>query len=128
MQAPILAPPTARTRVSERARVFDGEQSALATRRSIPWRLLVVVGCVFAVAVPALWVGSAPTGPTAADLTRLLRTMEVLKAAIAVVSLGVVWWRFAFPVLPRFALTYVGASWLMASGSVVMWQLTHLMA
>jgi len=88
----------------------------------------MVIGSVFAVAVPIAWSGAAPSAPIAADLARLRRMMALLKAAIAIVAMGVVWWCFQFPTRPRLALGYVASSWLMAAGSVVMWQLTHLIA
>ncbi len=79
-------------------------------------------------AIPMVWAGPAAAPVMSADLARLLRTMAVLKGAMALVSLGVVWWRFALPVLPRFAMAYLVGTWLMAGASVVMWQLTHLVA
>lgn len=77
--------------------------------------------------MPLVW-ASAATPTIDTDLARLLRTMAVLKGVIALVSIGVVWWRFSLPVLPRFAVAYLAGAWLMAGSSVVMWQLTHLMA
>lgn len=102
-------------------------RSSLNTLTGAGWRRLVAVGSVASVAVPLVWSG-ATTPAIDADLVRLLRMMAVLKGVIALVSVGVVWWRFSLPVLPRTAVAYLIGAWLMAGASVVMWQLTYLMA
>ncbi len=123
MQSSTLAPPASRS-----PSAVDNTSAQSITARGVIWRRWMVIGSVFAVAVPIAWSGAAPSAPIAADLARLRRMMALLKAAIAIVAMGVVWWCFQFPTRPRLALGYVASSWLMAAGSVVMWQLTHLIA
>ncbi|MBC8089521.1 MAG: hypothetical protein H7Z40_19830 [Phycisphaerae bacterium] len=120
------------TRISAAVRpqgagVESGIQALSNTPSGAVWRRLVAVGCVASVAMPLVWAGAA-TPAIDADLARLLRTMAALKGLIALVSIGVVWWRFSLPVLPKFAVAYLVGAWLMAGCSVVMWQLTHLLA
>lgn len=87
-------------------------------------RLLLVSGCLAAVALSA-WIGR-PESLLAADpdLARLLRGMACIKAGLVTAALGVLLWRFAHPVSPRMAGCYLAGAWLASGASMMVWQLT----
>jgi len=89
--------------------------------------LLVIAAAAAAGAIdaaaPASSVAVAHAG---ADLTRLLRFMAVLKAAIAVTAAAVVFWRLGAAItLPWFA-AYAAACAAMAAGPGVIWAMVHV--
>ena len=103
-----------------------GLQAQRAARASSPalLRLLLIAGGLAAVAAVA-WLGQ-PAAQLRADpeLAHLLRGMAALKAAIVLAAFGVLHWRFGRPIAQRTALAYLGAAWLMAGASMLVWQLT----
>jgi hypothetical protein len=89
--------------------------------------LMVVAAAVAASAIAA----AAPASSAAAahagvDLTRLLRFMALLKAAIAVTAAAAVFWRLGAAItLPWFA-AYAAACGAMAAGPGVIWAIVHV--
>lgn len=89
-------------------------------------RVALALGSLGAVGV-ALWLGDPrPSLAADADLARLLRGMALLKAALVVPALGLLWWRFGRPVSPLVSAVYVPGAWLLAGASALIWQLTWL--
>jgi hypothetical protein len=97
--------------------------SADFLRPALP-RLLLIAGCVLAVAMAA-WLGqpqaSAGTDP---DLLRLLRGMAMIKGFLVLAAVGVLLWRFGHPLSPGMAGAYLVGAWLAAGASMMIWQLT----
>jgi hypothetical protein len=60
------------------------------------------------------------------DLSHLLRGMAVIKAALAVLAIAVLSWRFARPIPPATAVAYVIGAWLMAAASMIVWRLSFI--
>lgn len=60
------------------------------------------------------------------ELTRLLRFMALLKAAMATGALVAVWWRLARPATLGWLLTYLATGAAMAAGPVLIWGMAHV--
>ena len=60
------------------------------------------------------------------DLTRLLRCMAVLKAAMAAAALAAVWWRLALPAGAGWTVAYMAAGAAASAGPVLIWGMVHL--
>ena len=93
-----------------------------------PWvlRCALLGGAVAAVAVAALFGDPAAHLRADPDLSRLLRGMAVIKAALALGALAVLSWRFARPIAPATAMAYVVGAWLMAAASMIVWRLSFI--
>ena len=93
--------------------------------------MALIATAILAVAA-GLAIGHQPAAhgaaPTDADLARLLRFMALIKAALAVLAVGLVYWRLRHPASPRLATAYVGALALMAAGPGLIWSMTHIIA
>ena len=89
-------------------------------------RLLLCVGCIASVAMAA-WVGE-PARYLRADpeLAFLLRGMATIKAAIVFAAVGMLSWRFGYPLSERTALAYLIGAWLTAGASMLVWQLSFI--
>jgi hypothetical protein len=88
--------------------------------------LLLVAGAgagVLSAAAPASSLAVAHAG---ADLTRLLRFMAVLKAAIAVGAAAAVYWRLGAAVSLPWLAAYGVAGGAMAAGPGVIWAMAHV--
>lgn len=90
------------------------------------WRALLLVGC--ALAVVAAYLPGDPSVLEAADpdLAVLLRAMALIKAALVVAALAILWWRFRWPVSSKVAGGYLVGTWLAAGATTMIWQLTHV--
>jgi hypothetical protein len=86
---------------------------------------LLVGGTLLAVA--AAWAGS-PAQPAAADpeLAILLRGMAVIKIALIVPALALLWWRFGFALSAPVAAGYLAGGWLIAGATALIWQLSSI--
>ncbi len=88
------------------------------------WRALLLAGCTIA-ALGAYALGD-PAALQAADpdLAVLLRGMASIKAALVAAGLGVLWWRFRWPVSTGVAAGYLAGAWLATGAAMMIWQLT----
>jgi hypothetical protein len=82
-----------------------------------------VAASAIAAAAPASSVAVAHAG---AELTRLLRFMAVLKAAIAVTAAAVVFWRLGAAITLPWFTAYAFACGAMAAGPGVIWAMVHV--
>lgn len=89
-------------------------------------RTAMLVGAAAAVALSA-WIGN-PTPLLSEDreLGHLLQGMALIKAAIVLAALGLLWWRFKHPVMTPLVAVYLFATWLAAAASILIWQLTAI--
>jgi formate/nitrite transporter FocA (FNT family) len=92
------------------------------------WRAAIVAGCILAVAVAA-WVGH-PADYLEADpaLAHLLRGMALIKAFIVLVVVGAALWRCGWRLSTAAGAGYVAGSSVMAGSTVLIWQLSHIVA
>ncbi len=65
----------------------------------------------------------AQAGP---ELTRLLRTMAVLKLALVGGAAAFVWWRLRFPARPVLAASYAAALAMAAAAPGLIWGMAHV--
>lgn len=63
----------------------------------------------------------APARVADPDLVVLMRAMAAIKAALVVVALGVVAWRFRMPTTPRIALAYGASVAAMSFATALIW-------
>ena len=91
-------------------------------------RLLLLVGCLAAVACAASL--GEPTVYLAADaeLGRLLRGMALIKGSIVLAAVAILVWRLGHPVSARMAGVYLAGAWLTSGASMLIWQLTLIPA
>ncbi len=89
-------------------------------------RVILVVGCIVAVALAATLV--QPGGAAAADpdLAYLLRGMAAIKGVMVLAAVALLTWRFGHPVSGRLAATYLAATWLAAAAATMVWQLASV--
>jgi hypothetical protein len=117
--------------------VFDTRPSAAAlvdratagnTLGPAGWRALLATGC--AVAALAGYALGDPNSLIAADaeLAVLLRGMALIKAALVVAALAILWWRFRWPVPTGLAAGYLGGAWLITGATIMIWQLSAIAA
>jgi hypothetical protein len=106
--------------------------SATLTAASAPawlstaWRMAVMAGCLLAVSL-AVWVGH-PDGYLATDpaLGRLLRGMALIKGSFVIGALGVVMWRYGWPISTPVAAAYAIGMSVLAGSTILIWQLTAI--
>lgn len=68
----------------------------------------------------------AAAAEAGADLTRLLRLMTLIKAALVAIAVGAALWRLGWPVSPiRFAI-YACAGATMVAGPGLIWGMAHI--
>jgi hypothetical protein len=96
--------------------------------RAALWRAAIVAGCMLAMAVAA-WMGH-PADYLEADpaLAHLLRGMALIKALIVLGVVGAVLWRCGWRLPSAVGAGYVAGSAVMAGSTVLIWQLTHIVA
>ncbi len=92
------------------------------------WRAAIVAGCILAVAVAA-WVGH-PADYLEADpaLAHLLRGMALIKSFIVLGVVGAALWRCGWRLSTAAGVGYVAGSSVMAGSTVLIWQLSHIVA
>jgi len=109
------------------------------TSTAAPWTMAprFARGLVLSATVAAAVAGALYTEPVAAaralanagpDLTRLLRAMAAIKAAMALAVLAAVSWRLASPAGPARLAAYALACAAMAAGPGLIWDMAHLVA
>ena len=103
-----------------------GKAISLLRSAEVPWRGLLVVGCIAAAALPSTWVDPAAAEAFEPDLARLLRGMALLKATFVLAAVGVLLWRLGQSVTTATALVYLGGTWAGASATTMIWQLDQL--
>ncbi|MDP3293549.1 MAG: hypothetical protein Q8M37_02275 [Nevskia sp.] len=94
--------------------------------RSASLRFNLLLGCA-ATAAMAVWLGT-PTPAVAADpeLSQILRDMAAIKAAVVLVTVVALNWRFGRELSPRLASLYLLGAWLLAGASMMIWQLAQI--
>ena len=60
------------------------------------------------------------------ELAFLLRGMALVKGALVLAGLGVLWWRFQWPLSTGTAVGYLSGAWLASGAAVMIWQLTFI--
>ena len=85
---------------------------------------LALVGAVAAAGVLGFLGGD--DGGAGADLLVLMRFMAVVKAAMALGAVALVWWRTGAPLGPGTAAAYVAAAAVMAVGPGLIWDMRHI--
>ena len=100
--------------------VRTGSTHALRLRTGL------LLACAVAIGVAA-WVGD-PSSYLQADpaLARLLRGMALLKGMIAIGAVAAVYWRLAWPVHRRVAVTYLITASLLTGSTMLIWQLSYI--
>jgi hypothetical protein len=93
----------------------------------------VLVGLIAASVVLALLTSDAASSAQAVsaagtDLTRLLRMMAVLKAAMAAGMSAIVFWRLGLAVTLLRLAGYAATCGAMAAGPFLIWNMTHVVA
>ena len=126
-------------RASSGGRMWDLRTSGGPTaafdkaRRQVPAKFYqsALIAAAILAAFAGLAIGHHPAYHAASfdvDLARLLRFMALIKAALAVLAGGLVWWRLRLAASPRLATAYIGALALMAAGPGLIWSMTHMIA
>jgi hypothetical protein len=89
-------------------------------------RRWLLVGSL-AACVLAAWVGN-PSDYSRADpeLAFLMRGMAAIKATLVLAAVGVLWWRFTYPISQPTAMAYLIGAWLAAGATVLIWQLSFI--
>lgn len=106
--------------------------SATASKAISPaWGRSTLVLVILAAVAAGLLATGADTASQAVaqagdDLTRLLRAMAVLKAAMAVGAAAAVLWRLGAAVTPAGLAAYAAACGAMAAGPGVIWDMAHV--
>ena len=89
-------------------------------------RALLIAGCIAAAAL-AVEFGQRGAEPLAEPaLGHLLRGIALLKALAVCLAVGLLWWRFGHAISRGRAAAYVVGVSLAATGSVLIWQLSHI--
>jgi hypothetical protein len=95
-------------------------------------RSVIVLAAVGGLAAALLAQDSATAAQAASvsgpDLTRLLRAMAGIKAALALGAAFAVWWRLAVPAGAIRLAAYAAACAAMAAGPGLIWQMVHVAA
>jgi hypothetical protein len=91
-------------------------------------RVGLISGCAVAMGIAVL--AGDPSGYLRADpdLARLLRGMALIKGMIVIGAVAAVFWRLAWPVSRSAAATYLVSSWALAGSTMLIWQLSHIVA
>ncbi len=85
---------------------------------------LALAGAVAAAGVLGFFGGG--DGGAGSDLLVLMRFMAVVKAAMALGAVALVWWRMGAPVGRGAAAAYVMAAAVMAVGPGLIWDMRHI--
>lgn len=87
-------------------------------------RTILIVGCVVAVALVAVF--ARPSDAAAADpeLAYLLRGMAAIKGVMVLAAIGLLTWRFGHPLSGRLAGVYLTATWIATAATAMVWQLS----
>ena len=106
-------------------------QPDIASRRGwMAGRAVLACAIVVGVALAALTTPAAEVARAAQaagpELTRLLRTMAVLKLMFAVGMLAAVYWRLSVAAATWRLASYAAAGAAMAAGPVLIWEMAHL--
>jgi hypothetical protein len=105
--------------------------SALAGRRSVhtwPLRIALLTGCVISLGIAAHWGDPSTFVHEDPALSRLLRGMAVIKAAITMALVAAVLWRFGRPLSKPVAAGYLLGAWALVGATTLIWQLSWIPA
>lgn len=102
-----------------------GEVLSPASARGL-FVLVVVVAAVAGVVATDPGTAQAAGAQAGADLTRLLRLMTLIKAAMAAAAVGAALWRLGWPVSPGRLGIYALAGAPMVAGPGLIWGMAHV--
>ncbi len=94
--------------------------------RAAVWRTATLASCVLAVVVAARLGHPAPYLDADPALAHLLRGMALIKAFIALGSIGAVFWRCGWALSAPVAVGYAAGASLLAGSTMLIWQLTWI--
>jgi hypothetical protein len=89
-------------------------------------RGLLLLGAVLALLGGAALGDPRPLIAADPDLARLLRGMALIKAAMVLAALALLWWRFGHPLPARHRTAYLLGAWLACAATALIWQLSHV--
>jgi hypothetical protein len=95
-------------------------------RRTRVLRSALGIGVLLAIAGASWHTQVAPSFQADPQLGQLLQGIALIKAALTVLALGVVYWRLSRPIENRVAAAYLGGVWFMAGASMLVWELAHV--
>jgi hypothetical protein len=104
--------------------------SAVAGRRSVhtwPLRIALLTGCMISLGIAAHW-GDPSSFVHDPALSRLLRGMALIKAAISMAVVAAVLWRFGRPLSKPGAAGYLFGAWALVGSTMLIWQLSWIPA
>lgn len=91
-------------------------------RASLLVGIMVAIACAAAIGHPESLVRAD------AELARLLRGMALIKGFIALAAVAAILWRFGWSASRGATVAYTTGAWLIAGGSMLIWQLTYIPA
>ncbi len=105
-----------------------GRELERAPGRSHPTllRALLLAGCAACVVLAALYARPAAYLSADPELARLLRALALIKATLVLGAIGIMLWRFGYPLSGPLAGAYLAAAWAMSLATMLVWQLTLL--
>jgi len=89
-------------------------------------RLALGVGVLGSVAAASLHADPGTYLRADPELGTLLRGIALIKAGLAALAMGLVYWRLARPISGPVMAAYLGGVWFMAGASMLVWELTHI--
>ena len=108
-------------RFPSRTRPLSGAPRAIVWRTALVVTVLVACGVAAAFGEPSMLALSDPA------LARLLRGMALLKAAMTITAIGLLWWRLGRAIRPEVAIAAGLAIAAMAAATVSIWRLAFLL-
>ena len=88
--------------------------------------LLIVAAAALGVVSTDAVTAQAAAAEAGEDLTRLLRLMMLIKAALVAVAVSAAFWRLGWPVSPVRFGTYALAGTAMVAGPGLIWSMAHV--
>ncbi len=93
-------------------------------------RVVLICGAALAAAgsFAAPWLLNPGEIPVegAGEFEALIRFMAIVKAAMALGAVALIYWRLSFPASPRMTLAYIAAAVLMAAAPGVIWHMAAI--
>ncbi len=102
------------------------EPTTLPEGRVALWRAGLVGSCLAAALLGMLSGDPAAYLQANPDLARLLRGMALIKAALVLAAIAVIWWRYSRPLSHGLSSLYLVGATAMVLAAVMVWQLSHL--
>ena len=117
------------TSIAAAQRSLDATRGrAAGLSRRTAHRALLISGSLVVPAVVAAIGAPETRAALDPDLARMLRGMALLKAVLTLAAVGVLLWRLGHPMSTGLLAIYFGATWAMATATLLIWQLVLLPA